>query len=77
MHFDVYTSQGCQKCKLTAKRLTDAGHDVSLIDVAVTDGAYEKALEISGGAKSLPIVRAENGDSWYDFRVDRLKHYGA
>lgn len=77
MHFDVYSSPGCQRCKLTANRLTNAGHDVALIDVTVTPGAYEKALEVSGGAKTLPIVQADSGDSWVDFRVDRLKHYGA
>ncbi|WP_196250397.1 glutaredoxin domain-containing protein [Rhodococcoides fascians] len=77
MHFEVFSSPGCQRCKLTAKRLSAAGHDVDLIDVTVTDGAYDRALEISGGAKTLPIVRAENGDSWVDFRIDRLKHYGA
>ena len=77
MRFDVYSSPGCQKCKLTANRLTAAGHEVDLIDVTVTDGAYEKALQISDGAKTLPIVQAENGDSWVNFRMDRLKHYGA
>lgn len=77
MHFEVFSSPGCQRCKLTAKRLVSAGHDVDLIDVTVTDGAYDRALEVSGGARTLPIVLAENGDSWVDFRIDRLKHYGA
>lgn len=83
MHFDIYSSPGCHKCKLTASRLKavehhgEPVHTVNLIDVTVTPGAHEKALEISGGVKTLPIVQASNGEVWTEFRVDRLKHYGA
>lgn len=75
--FTVYSAPNCSKCKLTASRLRAAGHTVNLIDVTVTPGAHEKALEISGGVKTLPIVQASNGEVWTEFRIDRLKHYGA
>lgn len=75
--FDIYSAPNCSKCKLTANRLTAAGHSVSMIDVTVTEGAHERALELSGGIRTLPIVHASTGDVWTDFRMDRLKHYGA
>ena len=77
MHFEVFSSPGCSKCKLTANRLLGAGHEVDLIDVTVVDGAYDRALEISGGVKTLPIVNPSEGSPWMDFRIDKLKHYGA
>lgn len=83
MHFDIYSSPGCSKCKLTANRLRavehhgEPVHTVNLIDVTVTPGAHEKALELSGGVKTLPIVNPEDGHVWTDFRIDKLKHYGA
>lgn len=83
MHFDIYSSPGCSKCKLTANRLLAVTHHdkpihtVNMIDVTVTPGAYDAALELSGGVKTLPIVKPADGPPWMDFRVDRLKHYGA
>ncbi len=83
MHFDIYTSPSCSKCKLTASRLKSVElhgepvHTVNLIDVTVVEGAHERALEISGGVKTLPIVAAADGSGWHDFRIDKLKHWGA
>ncbi|OZD23842.1 hypothetical protein CH253_08240 [Rhodococcus sp. 06-156-3C] len=77
MLFTVYTSPTCHKCKLTASRLEKAGHEVELIDTTVVAGARDEALAISGGVLTLPIVKPAEGEPWSDFRVDRLKEYGA
>jgi glutaredoxin len=56
----IYTKEGCPYCAAAKKHYTEQGVAFEEIDVNKTPGATEKAVELSGGQRMVPII-VENG----------------
>ncbi len=66
----VYSSQGCQGCKLTQRALRRAGVAVEVVDVATSPAAQQLLVAMEFGA--LPVVTT--GDEWWSgYRPERIR----
>ena len=52
----IYTKEGCPYCAAAKKHYTEQGVAFEEIDVHKTPGAKEKAIELSGGQRMVPII---------------------
>lgn len=76
MKFEIYHTPGCQKCKLTDRKLKASGLDSALIPITDELITYMH----SKGMTSAPLVRVtdDNGvliDEWSDMNVAKIQHY--
>lgn len=77
MLITVYDTQNCMKCRLTEKRLTEAG--VSFRHTLATDYDIERFRQL--GASAFPVVFIDGELAWFDFKPEMIKKvvekYGA
>lgn len=66
----VYTTRGCQACRLTIKALADQG--VHVESVQLEDNPRAADLVAALGYQQAPVVTT--GDRWWSgFRLDQIK----
>lgn len=74
--FTVYSTPDCQRCRATARKLTDLNQPFDYIDVSLDPEAEQRSKSL--GYTSAPVVVAPNGEHWSGFRPDLLqKHANA
>lgn len=76
MKFKIYHTPGCQKCKLTDRKLKASGLDSTLIPITEELISYMR----SKGMISAPLVRVTDADGtlideWSDMNVAKIKYY--
>jgi len=52
----IYTKVGCPYCAAAKKHYAEQGIEFDEIDVNNTPGAREKALALTGGQNTVPII---------------------
>lgn len=56
MDVTIFTKQGCPYCAAAKKHYGEIGVTYKEIDVNTEPGAKEKALELSGGKRIVPVI---------------------
>lgn len=73
MNVKVYTSPGCQPCRLTKVWLDNHGVAYDAMDVS-QDASAEAAARATG-LREMPIVTSDRGAPFGGFRPDLLKEF--
>jgi len=59
MDVTIYTKQGCPYCAAAKKHYGDIGVKYKEIDVHTVPGAMDKAVELAGGKRIVPVIVEE------------------
>ena len=59
MDVTIYTKQGCPYCAAAKKHYGDIGVKYKEIDVHTVAGAMDKAVELAGGKRIVPVIVEE------------------
>lgn len=76
MKFEIYHTPKCHKCRITDKKLKEAGRDSSLIPITDDLISYMK----SKGMTSAPLVRVTDDegtliDEWSNLNVQKIQYW--
>ena len=71
----VYSKNKCQKCRATKLQLTKYGVEYEEHNIDEEPEAREvvEALAKEKGYLSMPIVVLDDGASWSDFQLEKIK----
>lgn len=56
MDVTIYTKQGCPYCAAAKKHYGEIGVQYKEIDVHAVPGAVDRAIELAGGKRIVPII---------------------
>lgn len=63
MTITLYTKPGCQPCRITAKKFTDAGIEFNTVDLSENPAAVEYVTE-ELGYQQAPVVVVDDQAHW-------------
>lgn len=63
MTITLYTKPGCQPCRITAKKFTEAGIIFKTVDLSQNPAAVEYVTE-ELGCQQAPIVVVDDNEHW-------------
>ena len=72
----VYSTPGCQQCRMTYRALESAGVPFNVVDVTEHRAAYEYVTADLGYSQA-PIVVVDEHDHWTGFRPDHIARIAA
>lgn len=59
----IYTTNNCAYCVMVKKYLAAKGHDYNEVNVELDPSRRQEAVELSGGAMTVPVTVIQNDDN--------------